>query len=178
MSDAEVNDAEVTSYDKFVLPAAIVSKVDLARLAREFENVDNLMTARAVRSKTQSSETDATDLPSMSPQLQSFLDVNPVNLDDSKLRSAYIKQLRKLKDNAKVVNMTFAVVADPESLQQLASWLRESIHPQAVIESHLQPALVAGVYVRTPNHVFDLSVRNALKSKRVELKKALGVSRG
>lgn len=167
--------AEVKDYSEFVLPSTIVSKVDVSRLVREFEAVDNALTTTSVRKKAggQSGE-----VPAMSPQLTAFLDVNSVDLTDTKARSAYIKQLRLLKDKVRVVSMTFAVVADPESLQQLTAWLRESIHPQAVIDARLQPALVAGVYLRTTNHVYDLSVRNALKAKRGELEKELGAVRG
>lgn len=167
--------AEPKDYTEFALPSSIVSKVEIARLVREFESVDNALTATTVRKKTGAQGGEA---PAMSPQLTEFLDANEVDLKDTNARSAYIKQLRLLKDKAPVVHMTFAVVADPESLQKIAAWLRESIHPQAVIDAHLQPALVAGAYVRTTNHVFDFTVRNALKAKRGELEKELGAARG
>lgn len=165
---------EVKNYTEFVVPSTIVSRVDISRVVREFESVDNALTAITVRKKIGA---DGQELPPMSPQLKDFLDKNEINLEDSSVRSAYIKQLRELKNKAPIVNMTFAVVADPESLQKLVAWLRESVHPQAVIDAHLQPSLVAGVYVRTSNQVFDLSVRNALKAKRGELEKELGAGR-
>ncbi len=167
--------AEVKSYAEFVLPIAVVSKADISRLVREFEAVDNALTTASVRKKA-GAQPVAT--PAMSPQLAAFLEENSLDLENSNARSNYVKQLRLLKEKVNVMNMTFAVVADPESLQKLTAWVRESVHPQTVIEPHLQPALVAGVYLRTPNHVFDLSVRNALKSKRGELEKELGALRG
>lgn len=167
--------AEIKDYSEFTLPAGVVTKVDVSRLVREFEAVDNALTAKTVRKKAGA---ESAEPPAISPQLTAFLDQNPVELDDTNARSAYIKQIRKLKDNVKVMNMTFAVVADPESLQQLSAWLRTSVHPHTVIDVHLQPALVAGVYLRSQNHVFDFSVRNALKAKRGELEKELGALRG
>lgn len=167
--------AAVKDHSEFVLPAAIVSKLDISRLVHEFEALDSAITARNVRDKAGASRED---LPVMSAQLVAFLDENPVNLDDSSTRSAYVKQLRLLKDSVRVMNMTFAVVADPESLRELSLWLRESVHPQTVLDVHLQPALVAGAYLRSQNHVFDFSVRNALKAKRGELKKELETLRG
>jgi len=167
--------AEVKNYSEFILPPAVIDKVDISRLVHEFEAVDTLLTSKTVRKKAGASNED---VPALSPQLQAFLDVNPVNLDDSGARSGYIKQLQLLKNNVHVMNMTFAVVADPESLQQLSAWLRESVHPQTVIDVHLQPALVAGVYLRSQNHVFDFSVRNALREKRGELQKELEALRG
>lgn len=167
--------AEVKDYTEFVLPSAVVSKADIARLVREFEVVDNALTTKHVRDKVGASSEDT---PAMSPQLQAFLDANTVDLENTTARSLYIKQLRLLKDKVNVMNMTFAVVTDPESLQELTMWVRNTVHPQTVIEAHLQPALVAGVYLRTPNHVFDMSVRNKLASKRGELEKELGALRG
>lgn len=167
--------AEVKDHTEFTLPASIVSKLDVSRLVREFETVDNALTAKTVRQKAGA---PSEDMPAMSPQLQAFLELNPVDLENTSLRTAYIKQLRLLKNNVRVMNMTFAVVADPESLQQLSVWVRESIHPQTVIDAHLQPALVAGMYLRSQNHIFDFSVRNALKEKRGDLEKELGALRG
>lgn len=162
-------------HTHFVLPASIVSRIDVSRVMREFEAYDNALTANTVRQKA---GTDANEVPAVSAQLQSFLDSNPVDVTNTTARSEYISQLRLLKDAVPVVHMTFAVVADVESLQQLTSWLRESVHPQVVIDAHVQPALVAGTYVRTANKVFDLSVRGALRAKRGALKEALGAARG
>jgi len=170
-----MSNAEVKDYTEFTLPSTIISKVDVSRLVREFEAVDNAMTAKTVRQKAGASGDEA---PAMTPQLAAFLDENPVDLENTSARTAYVKQLRLLKNNVRVMNMTFAVVADPESLQQLSAWLRNSVHPQTVIDVHLQPALVAGVYLRSQNHVFDFSVRNALNEKRGELEQALGALRG
>ena len=166
MSDAQTD---------FTLPPSLVTKTDIARLMREFEALDNALTATTVHEKIGA---DGGEAPAQSPQLSAFLDANPVNLEDSGARSDYIKKLRALKNDVHVMNMTFAVVADPESLQQLAAWTRENINPCIVIDAHLQPAIVAGLYLRSQNKVFDFSVRNALKSKQGELKQELEALRG
>lgn len=162
-------------YTSFKLPPSVISRVDISRLVREFEVLDNALTSKGVREKAHASELE---MPAQTPQLSAFLEANPLNLENAKDREEYIKQLRLLKKNVHVINMTFAVVADAESLQQLSAWVRESIHPQIVLEAHLQPALVAGAYIRSQNHVFDFTVRNALKAKRGELKKELEALRG
>ena len=56
--------------------------------------------------------------------------------------------------------------------------MRGSVHPQAVISVGLQPALIGGVYVRTPNHVMDLSLRARLKGNRELITKELEALRG
>lgn len=166
--------AELKTYEDFTLPSSVISRVDVSRLVAEAERVDNALTAAAVRKKV--GDANAT-IPTMSEQLTEFLQKNNIKLEDSKLRSALIKQLRILKDKVPIIHMTFAVETDAESLQQLAAWLRESIHPQAVIDVGLQPALVAGVYLRTPNHVHDLSLRGKLQGSRDILVKELGALR-
>lgn len=164
------------SHTDFVLPTNVVSKVDVAHLVSEAERVDNELTTAAVRVKAGSSL--ETGVPVMSEQLTAFLEQNGLTLGEARERSRLIKELQLLKDTVPTIHMTFASEADRESLQQLAKWLRESIHPQVIIAVGLQPALVAGVYLRTPNHVRDLSLRAALKGGRGLLTKELEALRG
>lgn len=165
-----MTDVQLKDHTSFVLPAAVVSRVDVSRLVSEVERLDGEMTAATVRSKVD----DAKEyIPTLTDQLGQFLQQNKLSLQESKERSRIVKELRKLKDTVPVIHMTFAVTADPESLAQIAAWLRASIHPQAVISVGLQPNLVAGVYLRTPNHVHDLSLRKKLESSRGVMVEAL-----
>lgn len=164
------------TYTDFTLPPTVVSKLDVSRMVSDAERVDSQLTTTAVRSKigTTSGETLAA-----SQQLIDFLRLNQLRLDgDSNARSQLVKQLRLMKDNVPVIHMTFAVEADRESLGQIVDWLRSSVHPQAVISVGLQPALVAGVYMRLPNHVLDLSLRAKLQSSHDMLVKELEATRG
>lgn len=167
--------AVVKSYADYTLPPSIVSKIDVSRLVSEFERLDNDLTSKAVRAKAGA---PAQAAPILSEQLTDFLSQNQLQFETNHDRSELIKQLRLLKENVPVLSMTFAVVADRESLQQLAQWVRSTLHPQAVITAGLQPALVAGVYVRTPNHVHDLSVRGLLAAQHDNLVEQLGALRG
>jgi hypothetical protein len=162
--------AVVKTHETFVLPPNVVSRVDVSRLVSEVERVDNELTAAAVRGKIGEA---AQASPVLSQQLADFLAQNQLVLTDGHERSRIVKELRVLKDKVPVIHMTFAVSADPESLAQIAAWLRQSVHPQAVISVGLQPGLVAGVYLRTPNHVHDLSLKAKLASSRDVLVKEL-----
>lgn len=170
-----MNEPATKTYVDFTLPPNIVSKIDISRLVSEVERVDNELTAAAVRAKT---GTTAGAQPVLSQQVTDFFTQNKLTFGSSQERSQLIKELRVLKDKVPVIHMTFAVTADHESLQQLALWLRSSIHPQAVISVGLQPALVAGVYLRTPNHVHDLSLRAKLHGSHDVLIKELESARG
>ena len=165
----------VKPYTDYVLPPTLVSKIDVSRLVNEAEKVDLELTGLEVRAKTGAAEGSK---PVMSDQLNEFITKNDITLDNSQKRSELIKQLHLLKDHLPVIHMTFAVTADRDSLQQLANWLRASIHPQAVIEVGLQPALVAGVYLRTANQVKDLSVRGVLQARHGDLVTELEGLRG
>ncbi|TAH32976.1 hypothetical protein EYC58_02365 [Candidatus Saccharibacteria bacterium] len=163
------------NYTEFVLPPSVVTKVDVARLVAEIERVDDELTTSAVRAKSGASQTEQL---SLSPQLTEFMNHNTLRPNTSNERTELIKQMRLMKDKLPTIHMTFAVEADRQSLQQLAAWLRASVHPQAVIAVGLQPALIAGVYLRTPNQVRDLSLRAMLKGGRGLLLKDLAALRG
>jgi len=163
------------THADFVLPALIVSRIDLSHMVDEAQRIDNELTAATVRAKAGAAAPPA---PTISEQFAAFLNDNQLSFTDSHERSMLVKELRLLKDTVPVMHMTFAVEADRDSLAVLAQWIRQSLHPQAVIAVGLQPALVAGVYLRTPNHVHDLSLRAKLRGSRDILIKELEAARG
>jgi len=150
---------------QYVLPAVLITRADLARLMREIEALDNELEAQKVRNHA-SGKASGYHLPTMSRSLNDFLEQNHIDIADDKIRVALRETLKDTKEHAPIMHMTFAVEADPEFLQRLVGWLRQEIHPQALLSVGLQPALVGGVYVRTPNHVHDFSIRSLLEDKR------------
>ena len=171
-----MSDEDVKSYDTFILPPSVVSRMDVSRLLTEVERLANEITTDEIRHKDDEGYEAAR--PTLSDLLSDFLQLNNLSLDGSRSRSELIKQLRQLKDSVRVVHMTFATTTDRESLGTLVTWLRESTHPQTVVAIGMQPALVAGVYLRTPNHVYDLSLRAKLKENHSKLIDALEELRG
>lgn len=165
----------VKTHSDFTLPASIVTKVDVSRLVQELEKIDSDLTTAEVRAETGG---PVVSPPALTEQMTDFLQQNKLKIDEARVREDLIKELRLLKDNVAVIHMTFAVNADPESLQQLAQWVRENVDARAVIAVGLQPSLVAGVYVRTPNRVHDLSLRALVRNSRDALAKELGTLRG
>lgn len=165
-----MSEIKVKTAADFVLPPSVVSKIDVSRLVSEAEQVDSALTAAMVRAKAGAEQVAQ---PVLSTELDEFLKQNELNLTGGKQWSELVAQLRLLKDTVPVIHMTFAVPADRTSLQELTQWVRTSVHPQAVIEVGLQPALVAGVYLRTPNHVHDLSLRSLLTAQHDVLVKDL-----
>lgn len=154
----------------YVLPQTLIGRADLARLSREVEDVDNDLEAQKARA--QGAEVTYR-LPNISRALSDFTEMNKVDLADGQQRSELKRHLRLLKDHAPIMHLGLAVEADPDFLQQLAAWVRQEIHPQALLAVGLQPSLAGGAYVRTPSHVYDFSLRTLLAAKRDILIKGL-----
>ncbi len=159
-----MSDSVAKTHDQYVLPPSVVSRLDVSRLLSELERVDNELTSEQIRHKDEDGYQPS--VPTLSGQLSDFLSANDLTLDNDHQRSDIISQVRQLKDTVPVVHMTFATQADHESLSTLVSWFREAAHPQTVVAVGLQPGLVAGVYMRTPNKVHDFSMRARLKGSR------------
>jgi hypothetical protein len=147
-----------------VLPPALISRADLARLVREIEDIDNDLEAQKARNHATGKT--GYSLPPLSHTMNDFVELNKVDVADDQARMKLKEQMKVMKDHAPVMHMTFAVEADPASLQQLTAYLRKEIHPQALLVVGMQPALVGGAYVRTPNHIHDFSVRSRMAEKR------------
>ena len=154
----------------YSIPATLVSRSDLARLAREVEDIDNELEAQKARA---GGKEVSYVLPNMSRSLNDFAEANKLNVADGQQRAELKKHLRTLKDHAPIMHFTFAVEAEPAFLQQLVAWVRQEIHPQALLAVGLQPALAGGTYLRTPSHVHDFSLRSLLQSKREVMVKEL-----
>lgn len=149
-----------------VLPSVLVTRADLARLTREVEDLDNELEAQKARRRADGEEEGGYHLPNVSQGLNDFAELNKIDLADDSARMLLRRQLKTIKDKAPVIHMTFAVEADVPSLRQLAEYIRKEFHPQALLQTGLQPSLVAGAYMRTPNRAYDFSIRAKLAEHR------------
>lgn len=165
-----MNDPAAINFANFQLPLSVLSRRDVSHLAGELEQIDNEVTTARVRAKTGVNQVPQVTL---SQPLIDFLMLNQFEIKTERARAELIKHLHILKENVPVMHLTFATTADQESIRELTAWLRSEIHPQSVIEVGLQPSLIAGVCVRTPNRVHDFSMRAVLQSGRAVIKKDL-----
>lgn len=148
----------------YILPSALISRADLARLVREVENMDAELEAQKARNQTTGQK--GYHMPNISQGLSDFAELNKLDLADDKARMLLKEQMKVMKDKAPIVHMTFAVEADPDSLRFLVEYMRKELHPQTLLSIGLQPALVGGVYMRTPNHIHDFTLRAKLSQSR------------
>lgn len=152
-----------TTAPTITLPPTLIGRVDLSRLVREVESVDNDFEVQKVRDHKAAG---SLSIPTMSRSLSDFLQMNKVDITDPQARMALKKQLGLMKDKSPTIRMVFAAEPEPEFLQQLVAWIRQEIHPGALLTVGLQPGIIGGVYMRTPNHVHDFTIRTMLAGKR------------
>ena len=148
----------------YVLPPALITRTDLSRLVREVEDLDNELGGQKARNHATGQQ--GYRMPAISQGLGDFTELNKIDLTDDQARMELRRQLKRIKEKAPVIHLTFAVEADLPTLRQLAEYVRKEFHPQALLQTGLQPALVGGVYMRTPNRAYDFSIRAKLAENR------------
>ncbi|HVS78775.1 MAG TPA: F0F1 ATP synthase subunit delta [Candidatus Saccharimonadales bacterium] len=143
------------------LPTLLVSHVDVARLIRELENLDEFFTEAKIRNVGTSMQ-----LPKLSRMMDQLASSNSVNLLDEQDRAKLLAALKKIYDQAPKMHISFAAEPSPKAFEKILVWLRENIDPHTLVQIGLQPAIAAGCVVRTPNKVFDMSLRSALTKQQ------------
>jgi F0F1-type ATP synthase delta subunit len=65
--------------------------------------------------------------------------------------------------------MSFSAEPSTVFMQKMTDYVRQNIHPQALLQVGLQPNIGAGFMLRTTNKYYDFSLRSVLKTKHDEL---------
>ncbi len=146
---------------EFKLPLNVISVSDLERLKRELSSLDEYFISANAR---QAGETNQP--PRLTRPLDQIARDNSINLLDESHRKALVDQINKIEKSSPALHISFAAEPSPKILEKIISWLRENIHPYAMVQVGLQPSIAAGCVLRTPNKVFDMSLRRHLEEQR------------
>jgi F0F1-type ATP synthase delta subunit len=142
------------------LPLSVVSQVDVARLIRELNGLEDFFAGAALR---------RSGSPLPPPRLTRLLDQvaadNKCNLLDAAQRKNLQTALNQILGVAPLLHISFAAEPSPKALERILVWFRSNIHPQALLQVGLQPTIAAGCVLRTPNKLFDMSMRSYLKKQ-------------
>jgi hypothetical protein len=158
-----------TKTDAFLtLPVLVVSKVDVGRLLREVEALDNFMQQAAVRQPG-----TPVQLPKTSRLTEEIIAANKLNVLLEEDRNRLLHFLMEVYSRAPMIHISFS--ADPSAVfvQKLTAWLRQQVHPLVLLQIGLQPNMGAGCVVRTTNKYFDFSLRNRFSERREMLMQRL-----
>ncbi|MGA3150399.1 MAG: hypothetical protein ABSD10_02155 [Candidatus Saccharimonadales bacterium] len=142
------------------IPNTVMSQIDVARLIRELNNLEDFFTSVATRQ----SGTPMTP-PRLSRTLDSLARSNKFNLLDKNQRGELNNKLDQVLKSAPLLHISFASEPSPQVMERILVWLRINIHPQTLVQVGLQPTIAAGCVLRTPNKIFDLSLRTRLKQQ-------------
>jgi F0F1-type ATP synthase delta subunit len=129
---------------KPVLPATIYSPARLDAAIAELDDYSLALHA-------QHHDFDASTL------LQSVLDANRAK-GDKKAVDNLIAQLKTLQPKLPVVHLTLPSRPSFAQQQRLAGWFRSEVGPDVLVSFHVDITLLAGLTVRTPNYLHDLSI--------------------
>lgn len=150
------------------LPIAVSSPVDLGRVIRELDALDNALNQEELRTHQ-----SATSIPKMSELLNQTIELNKLDLLQSTHRKLLMQFLVSIRDRAPRMHMSFSADPSPQFTAKLTSWLRENVHPLVLITFGLQPSIGAGCVVRTTNKYFDFSLGASLMKNRELVMKSL-----
>lgn len=145
----------------FVLPLSVVGKVELNRVEREAHNFDDFLIQAGLRGKT-----DKQAVPVPSRMLDELIKANNLDLFSPADRKLLIKNLEIIKTKAPALHISFAADPPQAALEKIITWLRREIHPVLLLQVGLQPSIAAGCILRTPNKVFDFSLRRYFSTNK------------
>ncbi|HEX5796831.1 MAG TPA: F0F1 ATP synthase subunit delta [Candidatus Saccharimonadales bacterium] len=147
----------------FELTPDIVTNLDLGRVIREAEKLDDFL----LQARLKSPGMTAT-LPKTIRALEQVAETNGLSLLNATHRKHLIGNLHQLKLTSKKVHISFAVEPSPAVMQKIVAWFRSNVQKDLIIEVGIQPTISVGCVVRTTNKVFDMSLRHRFKdSKKV-----------
>jgi F0F1-type ATP synthase delta subunit len=142
------------------LPSDLIGLADIARLTRELNSLNDFFAG----AKTRTAGT-ALPPPKVSRVLNNMANDNKINLLNEDERTRLQKSLGEIYAHAPSMHISFAVEPSPKALEKILVWVRQNIHPQALLQVGLQPGIAAGCMLRTTNKVFDMSLRSDLQKQ-------------
>jgi len=136
------------------LPDTVIDLIDLGRLQREVEAIEDFVGQAKVREPGKS-----LTLPRTTQDLDALVRQSELNMLIDDERARLIKFLEQVREKAPVIHVSFAAEPSDEFLQKVIAWFRANIHAQTLLQIGLQPSIAAGCIIRTPNKYFDFSLR-------------------
>lgn len=142
------------------LPLTLIGPADVNRLIRELKTLDDFFVgAKARKSGT------AIQPPRLTRLLDEVARNNKANLLEGPERTKLKEALQDLLKKAPLLHISFAAEPSPKALERILIWIRDNLDSQALVQVGLQPSIAAGCILRTPNKIFDMSLRASLEKQ-------------
>jgi hypothetical protein len=143
------------------LPPLVIGPVEIGRLRRELAAIDEAFLEHTLRKKGNNAQ-----MLKPSQLMDQLVELNKLNLLHKDDRQRLRRFLEAVADRAPLLHISFSADPPPAFMERLMAWLREQIHPQALVTVGIQPTIAAGCIVRTTNKYFDFSLRQDFADKR------------
>lgn len=150
------------------IPLSLAGQADINRILREIGRIDEFFLSANIRKSGTPNQP-----PRVTRTLSALAQDNRLNLLRSEDRMVIKSRLEDILKNAPNLHISFAAEPSPRILERLLAWLRENIHPETLVVIGLQPNIAAGIMLRTPNKIFNLSLQAHLKSQEEYLAKLI-----
>ncbi len=150
------------------LPIMVIGRIDVGRLLREIEALNNFMAAAAIREPGTSIKP-----PKTSRLFDEIIEINSLNVLLETDRARLLDFLQTVYKEAPLMHISFGADPSPLFMQRLMTWMRQNIHTLVLVQIGLQPNIGAGCVIRTNNKYFDLSLRTRFLESRDKLAVAL-----
>lgn len=154
--------------ERLKLPLSVIGQVDIARLMRELNGLEDFFVSAKARSPGVSMQ-----LPRLTRLLEQLAKDNSLNLLSQADRAELLQSLKTIYEQAPKLHISFAVEPSPKAFEKILAWIRANIHPDALLQVGLQPGIAAGCMLRTTNKVFDMSLRTNLAKQEPYLVKLI-----
>lgn len=110
--------------------------------------------------------------PVMSDELTELLQFNSQFIDKYSLAEA-VGELDRLIKSAVTFEVIVATEPSASFLQELTKWFRDNLHPQALLNYKVRRSIGGGAIIRTPNRIYDFSLRPKLQAGKSRLTEVL-----
>lgn len=151
--------------DKLALPDTVVTKADVARLIRDFDEYSQAVYMAELR------DSQPPSVNYISPELQELLHDNQDSLHTDQARHELLDRLRLFQRTASQIHVSFAAPPSIKVVQQLVTWFRQNVQPDIVMQIGVDPSIIGGCVVRTTNKVFSFSIVDRLRLAEPTLQK-------
>ena len=149
--------AQTASKKAFTLPLQVIGWTDINRLLRELEALEETLVGERREEKAPLKVTDL---------LNRAATASDFHLAEKTDRSGLHEQLSQIRDHAPRLQISFASEPSPKVVETLLGWLRTNVHPYSLLQIGLAPSIAAGCVLRTPNKIFDLSLRASFEKQK------------
>jgi hypothetical protein len=153
---------------EFVLPVLVFGITEVHRVTRELNDLEDYFTQTELRKTI-----EAAPVPKTSRSLEALAVENNCDLVKAADRKLLLAFLKGVIEKAPRIHISFSSDPSAAFTGKVVEWFRRNTSPIVLVQVGLQPTIAAGCVLRTPNKMFDFSLRQRFEVQRALLATSL-----